>query len=226
MKKKGIFLAGAAAILGASYELFCPKATYLGRVITTGDRSSRAVALVFDKTPNIYTQQICNNLHTLEVPATFFIVGEWARDNASMIRALRPFEIGVQAEVYTPLIFKATATIRALIRPCVDLATKIQDRRPAFLLPPHGWKGPALLCAAARFGLQVINPSYKARLNHGKEAISYLDRVIQRARAGDIILVSICEELKVHEISAMLSHIVEGLRAKGLTPWGLRALVK
>ncbi len=223
--KTGLALATGAGIVAASYEIFCPRATFLGRVAIRGPESTQAVALVFQKAPDPFTEDICRALHQLEIPGTFFIVGERARANPQAAKAMRPFEIGIHSETYTPLVFKASATIRAMIRPAAELAGQIQDRPAAFLMPPYGWKGLGLLSTASSMGLRVVNPSYRLELRNEALAQPIIDTALERIVSGDIVLVSFGEELQRHKVPALLAHLVAGLKSKGLTPWGLRALL-
>ncbi len=218
--------AGAAGLIAASYEVFCPRATFLGKVAVRGPASTQAVALVFHKMPDQFTEDICRTLHELEIQGSFFIVGERVAAMPHAAKAMRPFEIGVHAEAYTPLVFKSAATIRALVYLAAERASQIQNRRAEFIMPPFGWKGTGLLTAASSLGMRVVNPTRRIRLAQGGPiALNSIDRILDRVLPGDILLVSLGIGLNRQEIPDLLGYLVEGLREKGLTPWGLKALL-
>lgn len=223
--KKAALAAAGLGLVAASYEVFCPRATFLGRVSVRGPAGVHAVALAFPRSPDLFTEEVCRTLHELEVPGNFFIVGERARANPRATRAMRPFEIGVHAEVYAPLVFKSSSTIRALVRPAAELASQIQNRPAAFLMPPFGWKGPGLLAAASSMGLRVINPTRRLELGGHMPARPAIDTVLSRISPGEILLLSLKHGLERQDVLEPLSHLVSGLRSKGLGVWGLRALL-
>ncbi len=224
---RGIGLAlGTTGLLTASYEVFCPRATFLGKVTVRGPADTGAVALVFHKMPNQFTDEICQALHELEIPATFFIIGERTGTMPHAVRAMRPFEIGVHAESYTPLVFRSQATIRALVYLAAERARQIQDRPCRFIMPPYGWKGTGLLATASAFGMKVVNPSRHLRFTSGGPlALHAIDQELNRLRPGDILLISPGNGLQGREIPELLGYLVDGLKEKGLSPWGLNALL-
>jgi len=226
---KGFILAGGAGALAAgAYEIFCPKATLWGRVLTHGSINVPAISLVFDRSPNPLTEPICKRLHELEIPATFFIEGKRARSNPSAMRSLQSFEIGIHGEIYRSLIFQNKIELRHMLKPCLTLAGDIQGRDACFLMPPHGWKDLRLVRMARELGLFVVNPSIKLRWRDGVLFNASVERILTHVGPGDIILVkndplrSPPEPLFIE----LLTLLVIGLKDKGLRIWGLSPLLR
>jgi peptidoglycan/xylan/chitin deacetylase (PgdA/CDA1 family) len=226
---KGFILVGGAGALAAgAYEIFCPKATLWGRVLTHGSKNVPAVSLVFDQSPNPLTEPICKRLHKLEIPATFFIEGKRARSNPRAKRSLQPFEIGIHGEIYRSLIFQNKIELRHMLKPCLTLASDIQGKASRFLMPPHGWKDLRLVRMAQELGLFVVNPSLKLSWREGVPFNTSVERILTYVGPGDIILVkndplrSPPEPLFIE----LLTLLVIGLKDKGLRIWGLSPLLR
>ncbi len=225
---KGLILIGGAGVLATgAYEVFSPKATLWGRVLTHGPRSVSAVGLVFDRCPNSMTEAICRHLHELEAPVTFFIEAKRARRNPRSLRPLRAFEVGVHGEDYSALIFRNRGELRQKLRPCLTIAGDLQGRKARFLMPPHGWKDLRLVKVARELGLSVVNPSLELRWSRD---VSYSDSVrhlLRRTGPGDIILVE-NDPIRSPPLSSfigLLTMLITGIRDKGLKIWGLSPLV-
>lgn len=226
--KRFILAGGAGALAAGAYEIFCPKATLWGRVLTHGSKNVPAISLVFDQSPNPLTEPICKRLHKLEIPATFFIEGKRARSNPRATRFLQSFEIGIHGETYRSLIFQNKIELRHMLKPCLTLAGDIQGRASCFLMPPHGWKNLRLVRIARELGLSVVNPSLKLRWREGVLYNTPVERILTHVSPGDIILVkndplrSPPEPLFIE----LLTLLIIGLKDKGLSIWGLSPLLR
>ena len=226
--KSFILAGGAGALAAGAYEIFCPRATLWGRVLTHGSRNVPAISLVFDRSPNPLTEPICKRLHELEIPATFFIEGKRARSNPRAMRSLQSFEIGIHGEIYRSLILQNKIELRHMLKPCLTLAGDIQGRDACFLMPPHGWKDLRLVRTARELGLFVVNPSIKLRWREGVLLNTSVERILSHVSPGDIILVkndllrSPPEPLFIE----LLTLLVIGLKDKGLRIWGLSPLLR
>ncbi len=221
------FLTGAAIAGGGAYEIFCPRATWFNRVKTHGRRDRSAVSLIFDRQPNASTQILCKKMHQLEVPATFFIEAQRATSPAyrSTLKRLSAFEVELHGQAYSPLIFKNRSRLKAEFSRAIEIATDIQDRRPQFLLPPYGWKDLGLIRAARESGLTVVNPS-KILVISDHSHTDQFERTMKQIVPGDIILIRplACRDNHILTGEA-IDMIVDGLRQKGLSLWGLSPLL-
>jgi peptidoglycan/xylan/chitin deacetylase (PgdA/CDA1 family) len=226
---KGFILVGGAGALAAgAYEIFCPKATLWGKVLTHGSKNVSAISLVFDQSPNPLTEPICKRLHELEIPAAFFIEGKRVRNNPRATRSMQSFEIGIHGETYRSLIFQNKIELRHMLKPCLTLASDIQGRASCFLMPPYGWKDLRLVRMARELGLFVVNPSLKLRWCKGVLFSTSVESILTHAGPGDIILVkndplrSPPEPLFIE----LLTLLIIGLKDKGLRIWGLSPLLR
>ena len=218
-------LAGLALFTGLgfasawAYEIFCPRATFWGRVLTHGPRTVSAVGLLFDQSPNESTKDITRTLLELECPATFFIEGRRAKENPRGLRMLHSFDIGVHGDTYRPLAFKNELTIRRRLRMARNMAKEAQGRAPRFLLPPKGWKDLSLIRTAEKMGLKVVNPAIRIRQgNSGAYTDDPVEATLERVLPGDTILIPKGTSTDI------LQPLINGLRELQLEPWGLRAL--
>jgi peptidoglycan/xylan/chitin deacetylase (PgdA/CDA1 family) len=224
--KRLALVGGTCAFAAAAYEVFSPRATLLGRVPNHGPRSIAAVGLVFDKSPNRATEALCGRLHELGVPATFFIEGRRAERYAKALRSLKFFEIGIHGEAYSPLIFRSEGELRRRLAPSLALASDLQGRRASFLLPPYGWKDLRVVRAARMLGLTAVNPALRLRWREGVAPGAAAGRALGRVRPGDIMLISAPENGDASAaLPELVTEMVLGLKEKGLSPWGLSALL-
>ncbi len=225
----GLLAAGAAGFSSvAAYEIFCPKASLFGRVVTHGSRDVKAVSLLFERAPSESTEALVSCLHKFEVPAVFFIEGCRVKRFPKAFKSLRTFEMGVQAERYRPLIMRKKISLVRLIAPTMYSIEDIQHRRPAFFLPPFGWKEPLLVRTASRLGLITVSPYIRIRKMQQDQAALYAEDISARVSPGDIILLSADAASMGITTEALLDlvyNIVKGVRAKGLAFWGLSPLL-
>jgi len=220
-------MGGAGVFATGAYEIFCPRATLWGRVLTHGPRTLSAIGLVFDQCPNHLTEGICRRLHELEAPATFFIEGKRARCNPRALRSLQAFEIGIHGEAYRSLIFRKEIDLRHELKPCLTIAGDVQGRDARFLMPPHGWKDLRLVRAARELGLFVVNPSLELRWPKKVPPSNSVGHLLRRIGPGDIILIE-NDSLRSPPQSLfieLLSMLITGIRDKGLRIWGLSPLL-
>lgn len=232
-RKRLLWLAAAGgaglAALG-TYQVFCPRASLFGQVVTHGPRHVSAVSLIFDRSPSGNTETVCSRLHELQAPATFFVEGERALSNPRGLRALRPFDLGIHGQEYAPLIFRKQITLRHLLQPTLSLTSDLKGHPPRFLLPPFGWKDVQLCRTGRALGLTLINPSMKLCSRKGEPPSAAVARLLRRVQPGDIVLLPGGAPKKTASecfpTPDLLGRLVDGLRERGLSPWGLSALLQ
>jgi peptidoglycan/xylan/chitin deacetylase (PgdA/CDA1 family) len=231
---KGLAIAaGAGAVAGAAYEIFCPRAQFFGRVITHGPRRNRAVGIVFDQSPNQATAAVCRRLHELSAPATFFIEGKRARAFPRLTGPMQAFETGIHGEGYSPLIFKREPDIRRSLRPAQILARELQNKGARYFMPPYGFKDLRLIRVANELGLTVINPAITLKIRpalSGQDPSGLISdavtRLLYKVRPGDIILIPWDRRQSMAEfMPEILAELIHGLKTIGLSSWGLKALI-
>jgi peptidoglycan/xylan/chitin deacetylase (PgdA/CDA1 family) len=223
---KLLLATGTGMAAFALYETLCPQATLFGRVINHGKRTRDAVSLIFDRAPNENTRQLASILRRSGTPATFFLEGRLTRANTRAVIPLLGFELGIHGEDYSPLLLKNRTELRKRILPTLHLANDLQGHRARFLLPPMGFKGIGLLNTADELGLIVINPSISFEMPStvNADALQKTSSLLRRIRPGDIVLCR-ADRATPDDIETHLPRIITGIHEKGLSIWGLRALL-
>ena len=123
---------GAAAVLPIERVL-----SYTSYV-RLGTARKREVALTFDDGPGPYTPKILRVLDRARAPATFFVIGEWARRYPQYVRAetRAGCEVGDHTETHPFMSALPAAEQRVQI---VDAGLAIQRAGAPF---PHLWRPP------------------------------------------------------------------------------------
>jgi len=194
----------------------------VGRVLSytsyvrVGAARERDVALTFDDGPGPYTPKILAVLGRMHAPATFFVIGEWARRYPQFVRAEARggFEVGDHTETH-PFMSRLPASLqRAQI---VDAGDAIQQAGAPF---PHLWRPPYGAFNAATLQilralrmlvvLWTVDTSDYAR--PGPHRIWYT--ALSGARPGAIILMHDGGGNRSETVAA-LPRIIASLRRRG-----------
>lgn len=175
-------IASWGAVSGSS-ELFGPTLHH------TPDRS--LIALTFDDGPNpACTPQLLTLLERHSVPATFFLVGRFARACPELVREIadRGHSIGNHTENHANLTFLPTRLIGDELRACQDsirLAVGSEHATPVLMRPPFGYRGPQLWSAIRSAGLRGVAmwslKCYDWKLQPAERLIKRLERVAERS---------------------------------------------
>jgi peptidoglycan-N-acetylglucosamine deacetylase len=201
---------GAAAVLPIERVL-----SYTSYV-TLGTARKREVALTFDDGPGPYTPRILRVLARARAPATFFVIGEWARRYPQYVRAetRAGCEVGDHTETHPFMPALPVAEQQAQI---VDAGLAIQRAGAPF---PHLWRPPygafnrstlAILRGLKMLVvLWTVDTSDYAR--PGAARIAYT--AISGARPGAIILMHDGGGNR-DETLAALPRIIAALRRRG-----------
>jgi peptidoglycan/xylan/chitin deacetylase (PgdA/CDA1 family) len=201
-------------------------------VIEHGDRLDNRIAFTFDacstEAPTEYDERIIKTLVDEHVPATIFVGGRWAQDEAPHVRELAAnplFEIGNHTWSHPHLSQLASEKeIRDEIeRAQVELAT-ITGAWPALFRPPFGEYDQRVVRVADGLGLRTVMFDV-ASGDPGKEVTkeALVRWVLHQAHAGSIIVMHI-NHLRFHTAEA-LPEIIAGLRTRGFTFVTVSALI-
>jgi peptidoglycan/xylan/chitin deacetylase (PgdA/CDA1 family) len=187
-----------------------------------GARGQKKVALTFDactttREPSPYDPRITAELEAMHVPATVFVGGGWAQEEAPMLRELARdplFEIGNHTFTHPHLARLSDAQIRdELLRTKVEIAA-VTGHTPTLFRPPYGVYDAHVLRVAAELGLTTVEydlPSGDPDVHATKQSL--VNWVLREARPGSIIVMHI-NHRRFHTAEA-LPEIVAGLRARG-----------
>lgn len=182
-----------------------------------GPRDRQVVALTFDDGPDpVRTPALLDALAELRAPATFFVVGDVVAANADVVRriAREGHELGnhTYSHRYLPLARSRSverelaATDRA-----VEAATGIV---PAVARPPWGGRSPWTVRAFRRLAKRLVLWDVNSFDWKGKPARDVVERVLERARPGSIILMHEARDGGEVTIEAVRL-LVPALRARG-----------
>ena len=100
----------------------------------------RDVALTFDDGPSRYTPAILNVLRRMHAPATFFVIGRWARAYPQLVAAevRAGCEVGDHTETHPPLAALARTAQVAQIAQAAEAIRHAGAPYPVLVRPPYG----------------------------------------------------------------------------------------
>ncbi|MEE3918403.1 polysaccharide deacetylase family protein [Micromonospora sp. BRA006-A] len=116
------------------------------------------VALTFDDGPRPqWTPMVLDTLAEHRVPATFFLVGERAREHAALVRGrMDAHEVGNHSWAHRDLARMDAATVYDDLWRSHDAITAATGSAPRLLRPPWGHLGGSVLYASARLGYRLV----------------------------------------------------------------------
>ncbi|MGC2331674.1 MAG: polysaccharide deacetylase family protein [Candidatus Acidiferrales bacterium] len=178
-----------AASGGFAWAAVAPVSQIFGPTIRrTGDDS---VALTFDDGPNPgATPKLLEWLEKRRVRATFFVTGKHVRAFPDLTReiAQRGHTIGNHTDTHRQLVFRSPSEIAEQLDRCDDAIREAIGKKPRWMRPPFGFRGPLLNSAVRRWGgagvvmWSVLAWDWKPRA--AEKVVEHLRRV----QAGDIVL--------------------------------------
>ena len=154
-------IAAAALGLAASgfaYASLWPTSQIFGRTLIAGDDGNE-VALTFDDGPNdAATLQLLEVLARHVVRATFFNMGNFARERPEIVRqvAAAGHLVGNHTMSHPRLSTASAARVRQEIADCNAALEEIMGAAVKFFRPPYGARRPAVLRAARELGLTPV----------------------------------------------------------------------
>ncbi len=202
--------------MGASVVAPIERVLLYTSYVRVGTTRKRDVALTFDDGPGPYTPEILAVLRRMHAPATFFVIGEWARRYPQFVRAeaREGFEVGDHTETH-PFMSLLTASLqRAQIVDAGDAIRQAGAPFPHLWRPPYGAFNAATLQILRALRMLVVlwtvDTSDYAR--PGPHRIWYT--ALSGARAGAIILMHDGGGDRSETVAA-LPRIIASLRRRG-----------
>lgn len=197
---QGIAWGGAAVMAAAAgisaWAAVSPSAQIFGPTVWRTP-SSRQLALTFDDGPNpAVTPRLLELLDRFSVPASFFLIGKFARACPELVQELsvRGHLLGNHSDTHANLFLQSSSGIRGELERCqhaISNATKAEP--PRWVRPPYGYRNPALQKEARRAGMRGV--AMWSQICHDwkprppERLIARLARVAQPGRAyGDVVL--------------------------------------
>jgi polysaccharide deacetylase family sporulation protein PdaB len=155
--------------------------------------SKKLVALTFDDGPSpASTSEILNILKAHRAKATFFVLGQAAKEYPQLVRTAFDMGMEIGNHTYAHINLKAhsQAQDEADLKHAQTVIESITGHPPALMRPPYGAYGPGLISIADKLHLRVVLWSWtedpKDWANPGVAAI--VSRVVNHIQPGDIVL--------------------------------------
>ncbi|MGO9828595.1 MAG: polysaccharide deacetylase family protein [Myxococcaceae bacterium] len=192
-------------------------------VVAHGSRAVRTVALTFDacstRDVSQYDQRVTEALIANRTPATIFLGGSWAKEEAAHVRELAQHPELFELENHTfthphmPAVKDDTRLRQELLRTQAEVQA-LTGRTPLLWRPPYGEYDARVVKIAAELGLTTIEydlASGDPDQHATKEKL--VEWVLRKVQPGSIVVMHI-NHLKFHTSEA-LPGIIQGLRARG-----------
>lgn len=185
----------------------------------SGPINKNTVALTFDDGPNpIYTPKILSVLAKYNVKATFFIVGEQARQNIALIEEIvaEGHEIGSHTMRHPDANGTPLQQLQNEVLESVALLQNISNQKIKYFRPPYGHISPFYFAACQTHGITMILWSLDSN-DWKKPPIEQLVKEITRqVQPGSIILLHDGGGDRQNTVEA-LDKLIPLLKQKNLT---------
>jgi peptidoglycan/xylan/chitin deacetylase (PgdA/CDA1 family) len=193
-------------------------------VVAHGRRDRKEIALTFDacstRDVSRYDDRVTQELLAANAPATIFLGGSWAKEEAAQVKALAShpqFELGNHTYTHPHLpAMKDDARLRAELARTQAEVKALTGQTPRFFRPPYGEYDQRVVRIAAELGLTTIEydlPSGDPDAHATKEKLVHW--VLSQAKPGSIVVMHI-NHVRFHTAEA-LPDIITGLRQRGFT---------
>ncbi|GII20791.1 polysaccharide deacetylase family protein [Planosporangium mesophilum] len=217
-------------------------------VVTNGPRTGNKVALTFDadmtdsmlfnlasgRVKSYANIKVIDILESRQVPATFFLTGEWAErypDVARRLAADPRFELGNHSykhQGFTPNCYQLGQVPPNLMTEDVARTFRVIEpfggHQTRYFRFPGGCHDEAALAALAPLGVTVIQWDVVSGDPFATAAAPIVHAVLSQVKAGSIVVLHVTEANAQYTDEA-LPPILDGLRAKGLQPVTLSELL-
>lgn len=194
-----------------------------------GAPKANVVALTFDDGPTpAYTPSILSYLERTHTPATFFVLGQYAKVYPSLVQreAADGFTIGIHTWSH-PDMLSLSPSQRAwqLAATAQQLHADLGANVCIWLWrPPYGSYNSTIVAQAGTFGLTTIMWNDDPADWSQPGTMTIVNRVLANVRPGSIILMHDGPAGRAQTLAA-LPYILDGLRQRGLTPVSLPQLL-
>ncbi|MBI5950620.1 MAG: polysaccharide deacetylase family protein [Chloroflexi bacterium] len=193
-------------------------------VITSGDWVQPYVALTFDicqdpQYPAGYDAAIVEVLQRYEVPATFFLGGDWMRthpDDTKQLASISYFELGNHSWSHADFTKLSAEEIAQELETTQDMLFELTGKRARLFRPPSGEYNELTLHVTAEHGLRTILwDSVSGDPDPEFDAPTILAEIQRTVRKGSIIIMH-ANGRGWHTAEALPS-VIEYLQDKGFT---------
>ena len=201
-----------------------PASSLLYPTISHGPRHGHRVALSFDDGPDPeVTPQILDVLAQYGARATFFTIGRALRAQPLLAQRMvaEHHELGNHSWAHSRWqnFFGTRRLLREIERGAESIAGIVPQAGQPLYRPPMGLKSPPLAVAAQSLQLTLVAWSLHSYDSRGNDPRRIAQRVLDRIRPGDIVLMHDGHDLPGRHRRAIvlaLPQILRGLRDRGL----------
>jgi peptidoglycan/xylan/chitin deacetylase (PgdA/CDA1 family) len=217
-------------------------------VVTNGPRTGNKVALTFDadmtdsmlynlasgRVKSYANVKVIDILESRQIPATFFLTGEWAERYPDVTRRLAAdprFELGnhtYKHQSFTPNCYQLGRIPPNLMTEDVAHTFRVIEpfggRQTRYFRFPGGCYDEAALQALAPLGVTVIQWDVVSGDPFATAAAPLVHAVLSQVKPGSIVVMHVTEA-NAQFTDEALPPILDGLRAKGLQPVTLSDLL-
>lgn len=189
----------------------------------------REIAITFDDGPDpVITPRVLDCLDSVDVKASFFVVGDRARRYPHLVREIQ--RRGHSVENHTmghSLLFSLYGSDRMFseLAATQSVIAEACGVRPRFFRAPCGLRGPLLDRVLSRLDLQLVSWTRRGLDTLARAPEPVLARLMHRAAAGDILLlhdgIAVLKKRNQH-VLGVLPRLIDACKARGLKPVTLR----
>jgi peptidoglycan-N-acetylglucosamine deacetylase len=210
-----------AAVVGLLYLLcyggFEGPVDWIMGTDSHGDRQRPRVALTFDDGPHpVHTAPLLDALAELHAPATFFVVGRDVDANPALVeRMVRDgHELGNHTYRHRYLPLARSRSVEHELRATDRVIVRAAGVIPNIARPPWGGRSPRNVRVFRRLRKRLVLWDVNSFDWKGKPASEVVERVLDRARPGSIILMHEARDGGETTIEAVRL-LIPALRARG-----------
>jgi peptidoglycan/xylan/chitin deacetylase (PgdA/CDA1 family) len=209
------------------WGIFDLRSQFFVKAFIRNKYETAGVCLTFDDGPDPeLTNDVCGLLSRFAMKATFFVIGEKAREHSSLVKLAhdRGHVIASHDLSHSAFSnFRFSSTMINDIMAARKIIENIIGKKPLLYRPPVGLANPHLGTALARLSMQCVGWSVRAR-DRGNRRIDKIRRIaLLRVKAGDVIMLHDCLPKPQYkkEYLEQLEKLLETIKAKGLATLGV-----
>jgi peptidoglycan/xylan/chitin deacetylase (PgdA/CDA1 family) len=182
----------AAVVAGAWYFFEAPFNQTFGTTVTQVQLQQKVVALTFDDGPNPpFTDEIVNYLHSVHVPATFFVVGKAVQAHPEIVRTevLDGDAVGNHTWDHAHLILLSKSHVERELDQADAAIFRATGVHSTLFRPPFGARGFLVLRIARERGYAIIMWSVPLPSDWTNPPPAVIaQRVLKNVKNGSIIV--------------------------------------
>lgn len=192
-------------------------------VVTT----KKVAALTFDISwGTVMPPKVFAILQKDHIPATFFVSGPWARQNADFVKQMAQAGYEVESHGWAHVNYTGLSNsgVQQNIMKANQVIQSITGQRPTFVRPPNGDFSPRTIAAAKAVGYTTVTWGTDSLdwMNPGVSTI--IRRVVTRIHPGDIVLLHASDTCKQTDLA--LPAILKDLHDQGYQLVTLKQLMR